>query len=73
MCQLDKYTKPIKSYRGVNATKDFLTNLLKENEEIQNIINTKFIGKMKISKEQQNEFHRTTICHICNEKVKKKR
>ena len=72
VCQLDKYTKPIKSYRGVNATKDFLTNLLKENEEIQNIINTKFIEKMKISNEQQNEFHRTTICHICNEKVKKK-
>ena len=72
VCQLDKYTKPIKCYRGVNATKDFLTNLLIENEEIQNIINTQFQEKMKISKEQQNEFHRTTICHICNGKLTKK-
>ena len=72
VCQLDKYTKPIKSYRGENATKDFLTNLLIENEEIQEIIKTQFQEKMKITKEQQNEFQRTTICHICNGKLTKK-
>ena len=72
VCQLDKYTKPIKSYRGENATKDFLTNLLIENEEIQKIIKTQFQEKMKITKEQQNEFHRTTICYICNGKLTKK-
>ena len=72
VCQLDKYTKPIKSYRGENATKDFLTNLLIENQEIQEIIKTQFQEKMKITNEQQNEFQRTTICHICNGKLTKK-
>ena len=72
VCQIDKYTKPIKSYRGENATKDFLTNLLKESEEIQDIMINKFKEKMKISKKQQNEFNRSTICHICNGKLSKK-
>ena len=72
VCQIDKYTKPIKSYRGENATKDFLTNLLKESEEIQDILINKFQEKMKISKKQQNEFNRSTICHICNGKLTKK-
>ena len=72
VCQIDKYTKPIKSYRGKNATKHFLTNLLKENEEIQNIIMNNFQVKMKISNKQQNDFNRSTICHICNEKLTKK-
>ena len=56
VCQNDKYTKPIKYYRGENATKDFLTNLLKESEEIENILINKFNEKMIISKKQQNEF-----------------
>ena len=72
VCQLDKYTKPIKLFRGENATKHFLTNLLKENEEIQKIIKTQFQEKMKITKEQQNEFQRSTICYICNGKLSKK-
>ena len=72
VCQLDKYTKPIKLYRGENAAKHFLTKLLKENEEIQKIIKTQFREKMKITNEQQNEFQRSTICYICNGKLSKK-
>ena len=33
-CQIDKYSKAVKLYRGENATENFLKNLLKENEEI---------------------------------------
>ena len=50
VCQLDKYTKPIKLYTGENATKHFLTNLLKENEEIQKIIKTQFREKNENNK-----------------------
>ena len=48
-CQLDKYSKAVKLYRGENAAKNFLRNLLKENEEIQLIIKTQFHEKMKIT------------------------
>ena len=72
VCQNDKYTKPIKYYRGENATKDFLTNLLKESEEIENILINKFNEKMIITKKQQNEFYKSKICHICNKKLSKK-
>ena len=72
VCQLDKYTKPIKLYRGENAAKHFLTSLLKENEEIQKIIKTQFQEKMKITNDQQKEFQRTTICYICNGKLGEK-
>ena len=71
VCQNDKYTKPIKYYRGENATKDFLNNLLKESDEIENILKNKFNEKMIISKEQQNEFYKSKICHICNKKLSK--
>ena len=71
VCQNDKYTKPIKYYRGENAINDFLNNLLKESDRIENLINTKFNEKMIISKEQQNEFYKSKICHICNKKLSK--
>ena len=72
VCQNDKYTKPIKYFRGENATKDFLTNLLKESEEIEDILVNKFNEKMNISNKQQNEFNRSKICHICKGKLSNK-
>ena len=71
VCQNDKYTKPIKYFRGEDATKDFLNNLLKESDEIEKILKTKFNEKMIISKKQQNEFYKAKICHICKEKLHK--
>ena len=71
VCQNDKYTKPIKYYRGENAINDFLNNLLKESDRIEKLLNTKFNEKMIISKEQQNEFYKSKICHICKKKVSK--
>ena len=71
VCQNDKYTKPIKYFRGEDATKDFLNNLLKESDEIEKILKTKFNEKMIITKKQQNEFYKAKICHICKEKLHK--
>ena len=72
VCQNDKYTKPIKYFRGENAIKDFLTNLLKESEEIEDILVNKLNKKMNISNKQQNEFNKSKICHICNGKLSNK-
>ena len=65
VCQDSQYTKPLRLYRGENAVFIFLENLLKENKEIQEIIKTQFHKKIKMSKEQEEEFQRSTNCHIC--------
>ena len=71
VCQLEKYSKPIKLYRGENAVNHFLSNLLKENEEIQKLLKTRFNERKKITKEQQIEFQKSTICYVCNGKLNK--
>ena len=45
VCQDSQYTKPLRLYRGENAVLNFLENLLKENEEIQEVIKTQFRKK----------------------------
>ena len=65
VCQDSQYTKPLRLYRGENAVFIFLENLLKENKEIQEVIKTQFHKKIKMSKEQEEEFQRSTNCHIC--------
>ena len=71
-CQVDKYSKSVRLYRGENAAENFLRNLLKENEEIQKIIKTQFHERMKITQEQDREFKRSTKCYICEKKFTKK-
>ena len=71
-CQVDKYSKSVRLYRGENAAENFLRNLLKENEEIQKIIKTQFHERMKITQEQEMEFKRSTSCYICEKKFTKK-
>ena len=71
-CQVDKYSKSVRLYRGENAAENFLRNLLKENEKIQKIIKTQFHERMKITQEQEREFKRSTKCYICEKKFTKK-
>ena len=71
-CKIDKYSKSVKLYRGENYAENFLRNLLKENEEIQQIIKTQFHEKMKITQEQEREFQRSTKCYICEKNFTKK-
>ena len=71
VCQPDKYTKPIKLYRGENAAKHFLTNLLKENEEIQKIIKTQFREKMKIRNNRMNFKEQQSVIFAMENLLKK--
>ncbi|GFT43648.1 uncharacterized protein NPIL_360211 [Nephila pilipes] len=57
------FKKPPVVYRGENAVDHFLENLIKEEEEILNIL--KNVKPMLFSDENKLDFKNATICHIC--------
>ena len=63
----DEYKFEPKIFRGENAIKNFLHELLKTKDEILNIINDS--KPMIISESQQLEYNNLNICHICDKNL----
>ena len=58
--------KQLVVYRGVDAAKQFLDRILVEKDELlKKLQKYKKIEDMKITKNQIEEFHKATHCHIC--------
>lgn len=70
-CVHDKYTKPVKIYRGLDAAYKFVEDILKENEEIQLIIKKKFNNHLEMTDEDTISFNNSTACWICRKEYKK--
>ena len=63
----DEYKFEPKIFRGENAIKNFLHELLKTKDEILNIINKN--TPMTISDGEKKEYKKSNICHICEKKL----
>ena len=67
-CYDDKYTKPVKVYRGEDSIKKFMQQILKEVKSCGKIIKKKFHKPLKMSDEDEQEFRAAEEYHICGQK-----
>ena len=67
-CYDDKYTQPMKIYRGEKAVYTFLEYMLDEVKYCKRIIKKEFNKPLNMIKENEEEFQKADECHICNKK-----
>ena len=67
-CYDDKYTQPLKIYRGEKAVYTFLEYMLDEVKYCKKVIKKEFNKPLKMTKENEEEFQKAEECHICNKK-----
>ena len=67
-CYDDKYTQPLKIYRGEKAVYTFLEYMLDEVKYCKKVIKKEFNKPLKMTKENEEKFQKAEECHICNKK-----
>ena len=67
-CYDDKYTQPLKIYRGEKAVYTFLEYMLDEVKYCKNIIKKEFNKPLRMTKEDEEKFQKSDKCHICSKK-----
>ena len=70
-CYDDKYSKPVKIYRGENSIGHFMLHMLSEVEYCQKMIATEFQKPLQMTDEEEKLFKAAEECHICERKYKK--
>ena len=65
-CYDDKYSQPLKIYRGEKAVYTFLEYMLDEVKYCKKVIKKEFNKPLKMTKEDEKEFNKAEECHICN-------
>ncbi|XP_053380071.1 uncharacterized protein LOC128548718, partial [Mercenaria mercenaria] len=63
VCADNRYTKPTVVYRGSDASQKFITSLLREQKEIENILSN--IEPMIITSDDFEEISRASQCCLC--------
>ena len=64
-CYDDKFSKPIKIYRGEMAIHKFMKDMLAEVKYCQEVVETHFTKPLKMTDEDEESFQRAEECHIC--------
>ena len=64
-CYDDKFSKPIKIYRGEMAIHKFMKDMLAEVEYCREVLKTHFSKPLKMTDEDEESFQRAEECHIC--------
>ena len=64
-CYDDKFSKPIKIYRGEMAINKFMNDMLAEVKYCQKVEIKHFNKPMKMTDEDKESFERAEECHIC--------
>ena len=67
-CYDDKYSKPVRIYRGENAVYKFMDKMLYEVKYCKNIVRNKFNRPLKMTDDDELRLKQTNKCHICNKK-----
>ena len=67
-CYDDKYSQPLKIYRGEKAVYTFLEYMLDEVKYCKKIVKQQFNKPLRMTKEDEIEFKKADECHICNNK-----
>ena len=71
-CYDDKYTKPMKLYRGEKAVYKFMENILEEVKYCKRVMKKYFNKPLRMTEENEQEFKKATTCHICDKKYTEK-
>ena len=71
-CYDDKYTQPLKIYRGEKAVYTFLEYMLDEVKYCKRIIKKEFNKPLIMTKKDEKQFKKAEECHICNKKYTNK-
>ena len=64
-CYDDKFSKPIKIYRGEMAIHKFMKDMLAEVKYCKNVVETHFTKPLEMTDEDEESFQRAKECHIC--------
>ena len=67
-CYDDKYSKPVKIYRGENSISHFMLDMLSEVDYCQKMIATEFQKPLQMTDEEEELFKAAEECHICGGK-----
>ena len=67
-CYDDKYSQPLKIYRGEKAVYTFLEYMLDEVKYCKKIVKQQFNKPLKMTKDDDIEFKKADECHICSKK-----
>ena len=68
-CYDDKYSQPLKIYRGEKAVYTFMEYLLDEVRYCKKIMKKEFNKPLRMTKEDEQEFQKANECYICNKKL----
>ena len=67
LCLDDKFSKPVVLYKRKNATCRFIEAILKEHNYCKKVMNKHFNKNLAMSTEDEERFHSSHKCWICNE------
>ena len=67
-CYDDKYSKPVKIYRGENTISYFMLDMLSEVEYCKKMINMEFQKPLEMTEEEEDLFQGSDKCYICGHK-----
>ena len=67
-CYDDKYSQPLKIYRGKKAVYTFLEYMLDEVKYCKKVMKKEFNKPLKMTKENEKKFQKAEECHICEKK-----
>ena len=67
-CYDDKYSQPLKIYRGEKAVYTFLEYMLDEVKYCKKIVKQQFNKPLKMTKDDDIEFKKADECYICSKK-----
>ena len=67
-CYDDKYSQPLKIYRGEKAVYTFLEYMLDEVKYCKKVMKKEFNKPLKMTKEDEKKFQKAEKCHICDKK-----
>ena len=67
-CYDDKYSQPLKIYRGEKAVYTFLEYMLDEVKYCKKVMKKEFNKPLKMTKKDEEKFKKAEECYICNKK-----
>ena len=65
-CYDDKFTKPVKTYRGEKAVHEFLKQMFQEVKYCKRTAKKHFNKPLKMTKDDERLFKKADKCHICD-------
>ena len=66
VCLDDKFSKPFKSYLGIDAVYNFINSMIKESKYSNEVMKKHFNKEIVMTKKDNEDFKNSAICWICD-------